>query len=87
MAEIQSLIDDHQFTLAEQKSRELMSHCLEGLRYFQTYDWLFLRGVVTAGYIGWCVFCFEFVIRSFVLRDQSQTSLSIKSCLTVSNEV
>jgi phosphatidylinositol glycan class N len=64
-----------------------MSHCLEGLRYFQTYDWLFLRGVVTAGYIGWCIFCLEFVIRNFVLRNQSQTSLSIKSCLTVSNAV
>lgn len=61
-----------------------MSHCLEGLRYFQTYDWLFLRSVVTAGYIGWCVFCLEFVIRSFVLGHQSQTSLSIKSCLAVS---
>lgn len=84
VSEIQSLINDHQYVLAEQKSKVLMSHCLEGLRYFQTYDWLFLRSVVTAGYIGWCVFCLEFVIRSFVLGHQSQTSLSIKSCLAVS---
>lgn len=85
VSEIQSLIDDHQYTLAEQKSRELMSHCLEGLRYFQTYDWFFLRSVVTAGYVGWCVFCLEFVIRSFVLRDVSRTNLSVKSRLTVSS--
>ncbi|CAO0798155.1 unnamed protein product [Mucor circinelloides] len=83
VSEIQSLINDHQYVLAEQKSKVLMSHCLEGLRYFQTYDWLFLRSVVTAGYIGWCVFCLEFVIRSFVLGHQSQTSLSIKSCLAI----
>ncbi|KAL9542159.1 hypothetical protein MBANPS3_008753 [Mucor bainieri] len=83
VSEIQSLIDEHQYTLAEQKSRQLMSHCLEGLRYFQTYDWLFLRSVVTAGYVGWCVFCLEFVIRSFMLRDTSRTTLSIKSCLTI----
>ncbi|KAI8639449.1 Phosphatidylinositolglycan class N-domain-containing protein [Parasitella parasitica] len=81
--EIQALINGHQYILAERKSRELMTHCLEGLRYFQTYDWLFLRSVVTAGYIGWCIFCLEFVVRNFVLRSQSQLSLSIKSCLTI----
>ncbi|CEP18123.1 hypothetical protein [Parasitella parasitica] len=83
VVEIQGLIDSHQYTLAEQKSRNLMTLCLEGLRYFQTYDWLFLRGVVTAGYIGWCIFCLEFVVRNFVLRDQFQSSLSLKSCLAI----
>jgi hypothetical protein len=83
LSEIQSLIDSYNYTLAEQKSKELMSLCLQGLRYFQTYDWLFLRGVVTAGYVGWCVFCLQFVIRHFVLVTQAPKTVSAKSQLTV----
>lgn len=56
-----------------------MTLSLDGLRYFQTYDWLFLRSVVTAGYIGWCVFCLQFVIRNFVLSPRSNTKISAKS--------
>lgn len=83
VSEIQSLIDTNKYALAEQKSKELMSLCLQGLRYFQTYDWLFLRGVVTAGYVGWCVFCLQFVIRYFVLTTQEPKKVTFKSQLTV----
>lgn len=80
------MIDKENYTLAEQRSKELMSLSLEGLRYFQTYDWLFLRGVVTAGYIGWCIFCLQFVIRNFVLlaRSRSQIQISRTSGVIVS---
>ncbi|KAI9326126.1 Phosphatidylinositolglycan class N-domain-containing protein [Obelidium mucronatum] len=27
--------------------------CIEGLRYYQIYDWLFLRGMISVGYLGW----------------------------------
>lgn len=61
-----------------------MTLSLEGLRYFQTYDWLFLRGIVTAGYIGWCIFCLQFVIRNFVLSSRAQTQISHSSSIIVS---
>lgn len=82
-AEILALIENEQYTLAEEKSRQLMTLSLEGLRYFQTYDWLFLRGIVTLGYVGWCVFCLQFVIANFVLSPKSQTNVSIKSQVMV----
>lgn len=78
-----ALIENEQYTLAEEKSRQLMTLSLEGLRYFQTYDWLFLRGIVTLGYVGWCVFCLQFVIANFVLSPKSQTNVSIKSQVMV----
>jgi phosphatidylinositol glycan class N len=30
---------------------------LEGQRYYETYDWFFLRTIVTLGYLGWIVYC------------------------------
>jgi phosphatidylinositol glycan class N len=39
------------------------------LRYLQTYDWLFLRTIVTAGYIGWIVFAITTVIDLHVLTE------------------
>jgi phosphatidylinositol glycan class N len=77
------MIDNKEFTLAEQKSKELMNLSIQGLRYFQTYDWLFLRGVITIGYIGWCIFCLEFVIKKYVLLKEKHTHISIKSGIMV----
>ncbi|GAA5795205.1 hypothetical protein HPULCUR_000559 [Helicostylum pulchrum] len=79
LSEILSLIEKEHYTLAEQRSRDLMTLSLEGLRYFQTYDWLFLRGTITAGYIGWCIFCLQFVIRSYVFASRRVVKMSIKS--------
>ncbi|KAI9475586.1 MAG: Phosphatidylinositolglycan class N-domain-containing protein [Benjaminiella poitrasii] len=84
VSEIQNLIDNKEYGLAEEKSRKLMTLSLEGLRYFQTYDWLFLRGVVTAGYVGWCIFCLQFVIKRFVLLSpQSQAQMTAKSQIMI----
>jgi GPI ethanolamine phosphate transferase 1 len=85
VSEIQLLIDAGEFIRAEQKSKQLMSLSLQGLRYFQTYDWLFLRSIVTAGYIGWCVFCLLFVIHNYVLPSTTQYQISFKSRTTVSS--
>ncbi|KAI8360779.1 Phosphatidylinositolglycan class N-domain-containing protein [Blakeslea trispora] len=84
VAEIQMLINDKQFLRAEQKSKELMSLCLEGLRYFQTYDWLFLRSVITFGYIGWCIYCLQFVTRQFMLSSKSENTISSRNRIMVS---
>ncbi|KAI8339508.1 Phosphatidylinositolglycan class N-domain-containing protein [Chlamydoabsidia padenii] len=72
---IQQLIDSQQYGQAESMSRQLIELSLDGLRYFQTYDWFFLRGVITAGYIGWCLYCLEFVLRQFLVPS-SQTMQS-----------
>ncbi|GAA5814692.1 hypothetical protein MFLAVUS_008191 [Mucor flavus] len=79
LSEILSLIEKEHYTLAEQRSKDLMTLSLEGLRYFQTYDWLFLRGTITAGYIGWCIFCLQFVIRNYVFASRPVVQMSIKS--------
>ncbi|KAI8853246.1 Phosphatidylinositolglycan class N-domain-containing protein, partial [Chytridium lagenaria] len=40
---------NHSDRLAESKSMEMVMLCIDGLRYYQTYDWLFLRSIISAG--------------------------------------
>eukprot|EP00158_Paraphelidium_tribonemae_P006831 Partr_v1_DN27988_c2_g3_i3_m11368 putative phosphatidylinositol glycan anchor biosynthesis, class N len=51
---------------AQLKSLELIDICIKGLRYFQTYDWLFLRSVASLGYLGWILFSLVFVYCEYV---------------------
>ncbi|KAJ3120744.1 Glycosyl phosphatidyl inositol anchor synthesis [Physocladia obscura] len=53
VSEIRGLIERNLIELAEEKSIELARLCIEGLRYYQTYDWLFLRSMISVGYVGW----------------------------------
>ncbi|KAI7873011.1 phosphatidylinositolglycan class N [Spinellus fusiger] len=69
LEKIQTLIHQQNYVAAETLSKELMRECLDGLRYFQTYDWLFLRSIITAGYVGWCIFCLEYVIRHYIALE------------------
>jgi phosphatidylinositol glycan class N len=64
--EVERLIDAEEYETAEKLCLDLIDLSLQGLRYFQTYDWLFLRSIITLGYIGWCLFGLEFVIRTYV---------------------
>lgn len=52
-------------------TQELRSLALQGLHYFQTYDWLMLMTVITLGYLGWMVYLILHVLKSY-------TSLSEK---------
>ncbi|KAJ3411822.1 Glycosyl phosphatidyl inositol anchor synthesis [Chytridiales sp. JEL 0842] len=63
--EIQQLIGSNQIALAEQKSLELTNLCLEGLRYYQTYDWGFLRSIISIGYVGWIAYSLSFVLKTY----------------------
>ena len=74
VASIRSLVDEREFDLAISESRELLKLGLEGLRYLQTYDWLFLRALVTLGYLGWMAFALTTVIDLHVLHGKTQTS-------------
>ncbi|KAJ3219581.1 Glycosyl phosphatidyl inositol anchor synthesis [Clydaea vesicula] len=46
---IEELIAKEFYKKAELKSVELVLTCLDGLRYYQTYDWLFLRSIISTG--------------------------------------
>ncbi|EEH44999.2 GPI ethanolamine phosphate transferase 1 [Paracoccidioides brasiliensis Pb18] len=69
--EINKLISKGRYDDAIKKSSELLHTGLEGLRYLQTYDWLFLRTIVTAGYLGWIAYALTTVIDLHVLHESS----------------
>lgn len=80
-----SLIEQHinngQYQQAIKSSDELIQLALQGLRYLQTYDWLFLRALITAGYIGWIAFAFTSAIDLHMLGGKIQASRTSTSML------
>lgn len=82
---IETMILEGEHDAAIQHSAELMKTALEGLRYLQTYDWLFLRTLVTAGYLGWIAFAITTVIDLHVLNGATETSRSIASTFLFSS--
>ncbi|KAE8158136.1 hypothetical protein BDV40DRAFT_304496 [Aspergillus tamarii] len=52
------------------RSNELIKTALQGLRYLQTYAWLSLRTLVTAGYLGWIVFAFTTAVDVYALNGK-----------------
>lgn len=80
LEQIESLIQTKQYQEAITQSADLIQITLAGLRYLQTYDWFFLRALVTAGYIGWIVFAITTVLDMHVLHgtaEESRTPASI----------
>ncbi|BCR82768.1 GPI ethanolamine phosphate transferase 1 [Aspergillus chevalieri] len=67
LASIEELIREQDYTTAMKQSDELIKIALQGLRYLQTYAWLFLRTLVTAGYLGWIAFAFTTAVDVYVL--------------------
>lgn len=66
------LLNKQEFDKLEKMSKEWVVESLQGMRYLQQYDWLFLRSVVTLGYVGWMVFSFLFVLKTYVLPYSKQ---------------
>ncbi|EXJ80965.1 GPI ethanolamine phosphate transferase 1 [Capronia epimyces CBS 606.96] len=65
---IETAIQNSQHEHAIDLSLDLFHHTLQGLRYLQTYDWLFLRALITVGYLGWITFAVTTVIDLHVLH-------------------
>lgn len=71
---VDQLIRDGQYSQAIQSSGQLIELGLAGLRYLQTYDWLFLRALITLGYLGWVTFAFTTAIDMHMLEGKVQAS-------------
>lgn len=82
---IQQTIQDGDYEQAIKSSDELIQLALQGLRYLQTYDWLFLRTLITAGYVGWIVFAFTTAVDLHVLDGKVQTSRTTTSIAAFSS--
>jgi phosphatidylinositol glycan class N len=74
VAVIRKLIDAGSYEEAIEESAVLMKIGLEGLRYLQTYDWLFLRVLVTIGYLGWIAYALTMVLDVHVLGGRNKVS-------------
>jgi phosphatidylinositol glycan class N len=85
IASIQRLIDQGDATNAIRQTDELIQLGIQGLRYLQTYDWLFLRTIITFGYIGWIVYAITLVIDMHVLHGESKTLRTFPSMVTFSS--
>ncbi|GLT35452.1 hypothetical protein SLA2020_099030 [Shorea laevis] len=62
---IEDLVSTRDYKAAMELSENLRSLALEGLHYFQTYDWLMLMTVIALGYIGWMVFLVLHVLQAY----------------------
>ena len=80
--EIKDKIVSRHYEQAIAMSQELLHLGLDGLRYLQTYDWLFLRALVTMGYLGWLAFATTTVIDLHVLHGQTMTSRTVTTTST-----
>ncbi|KAF2141433.1 uncharacterized protein K452DRAFT_272309 [Aplosporella prunicola CBS 121167] len=85
VAKITETIDSGKAEEAIRQCINLMKLGLEGLRYLQTYDWLFLRALVTTGYLGWMVFAITTVIDLHVLHGTTETSRTTASAIFFSS--
>ncbi len=77
VADVRKLIEAGNYEEAIEESAALMKVGLEGLRYLQTYDWLFLRALVTIGYLGWIAYALTTVLDLHVLNGQHQPSRTL----------
>lgn len=66
---------DHAIILSD----DLLQHAIQGLRYLQTYDWLFLRALITIGFLGFMTYAATTVIDLHVLHGSSPTERTIAS--------
>ncbi|KAI7187374.1 GPI ethanolamine phosphate transferase [Hortaea werneckii] len=85
LAHIEATIQQGRYQDAIEASDELMKLGLEGLRYLQTYDWLFLRALVTAGYVGWIAFAFTTAVDSYMLGGKHEAARTVTSVIAFSS--
>ncbi|KAF9606883.1 hypothetical protein IFM89_029482 [Coptis chinensis] len=65
LKQIEDLISNGEYKAATELSHTLRQLSMDGLHYFQTYDWLMLMTIVTLGYIGWMTYLVLHVLQSY----------------------
>jgi phosphatidylinositol glycan class N len=85
VAQIQKAIDGDNAAEAIRQTYDLIDLGVEGLRYLQTYDWLFLRTLITIGYVGWIVFAITTVIDLHVLTEDIPAQRTTESIVGFSS--
>ncbi|KAF2092034.1 putative phosphatidylinositolglycan class N [Saccharata proteae CBS 121410] len=84
VASIRLAIESGRADEAIAQSEELIKLGLQGLRYLQTYDWLFLRALVTMGYLGWMAFAITTVVDLHVMHGTTETARTRGSIMVFS---
>lgn len=77
--EIEGKISKGDYLAAERASVDLVQITLDGLRYYQTYDWLFLRSIISTGYLGWIVYSSIFIIQKYSIEEKRSRQASQKT--------
>ncbi|RKP22430.1 Phosphatidylinositolglycan class N-domain-containing protein [Syncephalis pseudoplumigaleata] len=72
LASIEQLIEQAKYDEAKREAIDLIHQCLQGLRYYQTYDWRFLRSIVSVGYLGWIAYSLLFIVNTYVFEGGSR---------------
>jgi GPI ethanolamine phosphate transferase 1 len=85
ISSIQSLIKAGNYEEAIEESAALIKIALEGLRYLQTYDWLFLRALITIGYLGWMAFALTIVVDMHVLQGSTPPARTLAGLVVASS--
>lgn len=79
LGHIRKAINEGELKKAIRDCDNLMQLCLEGLRYLQTYDWLFIQALITVGYLGWIAFSLTAALDQYVLNGKTEACRSIAS--------
>jgi len=77
VAAIRQLIATGNYEEAIEEAATLLKVGLDGLRYLQTYDWVFLRALITIGYLGWIAYALTTVIDLHVLHGRVRPSRTV----------
>lgn len=73
---IKEQIANQDYESALQHSQILIDLALQGAQYLQTYDWLLLVCIVSAGYLGSILYGITFLLKTYVVEDEQQRRLS-----------
>ena len=82
---IESAISHEAYDTAMKESSDLLHHAIQGLRYLQTYDWLFLRALITLGYLGWITYGITTVIDLHILHGAIPEERTFTSTIVFSS--
>ncbi|GAA5934260.1 hypothetical protein JCM3775_006952 [Rhodotorula graminis] len=74
VSSIIDLLADGNFIMAEKRSELLSDLSLEASSYFQKYDWMLLRTLVTLGYLGFIAFTAQTILVSSLALPPSPSS-------------